>query len=445
MRPFCLSCGVKESIAFSGNLQQSYNRLDDYLSYLGKRRTLIKPDGHCLPRAVFSGMKRKGQLADLITYKQLFKTAVKEIKSNTDERYNSWLVDSKESTLEQLKLYENEIKYSSNVVDLFLVALSDVCKATIIAYYTADDDTIKHHIFHPTHGDSSTLIEVSFVGGHYDLVVDKLQPYITASEIALDDCNDVIAINGSPCKKTSQHAIKSEIKTEQRNSCSFDVNFDLVQEDVIDLVHLDVAENSNSEIEDEETLSLCSSIESDDAIGNIEPVTYCGKRKYIRPDVFDNVEPVEADAVPGNIDGIVVYIVPLKRDGNLANCKGLRPWGHAQSSTSKSFRDGPRLLHNCRGSYRCTNLRCKNLCDFGVNRKEFTVKDEYTVCYICGVEAVFIPCDARIILEENLQKNIVTCKHHGTHTCPVEIRGRTSKEEIGEDNLNKTAIAVMIG
>ena len=106
----------------------------------------------------------------------------------------------------------------------------------------------------------------------------------------------------------------------------------MVQEDVIDLVHLDVAENS--EIEDEETLSLCSSIESDDAIGNIEPVTYCGKRKYIRPDVFDNVEPVEADAVPGNIDGIVVYIVPLKRDGNLANCKGLRPWGHAQSSTS---------------------------------------------------------------------------------------------------------------
>ena len=37
---------------------------------------------------------------------------------------------------------------------------------------------------------------------------------------------------------------------------------------------------------------------------------------------------------------------------------------------------------------------------------------------ICGIEAIYVPCEARLILEQDLKKEIVTWKHYGSHTCP---------------------------
>ena len=48
-----------------------------------------------------------------------------------------------------------------------------------------------------------------------------------------------------------------------------------------------------------------------------------------------------------------VYIVPLQASGKVNNCNGTIPWGYGQTSKSKSFTKGPRLLYNCRGSYCC--------------------------------------------------------------------------------------------
>ena len=37
---------------------------------------------------------------------------------------------------------------------------------------------------------------------------------------------------------------------------------------------------------------------------------------------------------------------------------------------------------------------------------------------ICGIEVIHVPCEAGLILEQDLKKEIVTCKHYGSHTCP---------------------------
>ena len=49
--------------------------------------------------------------------------------------------------------------------------------------------------------------------------------------------------------------------------------------------------------------------------------------------------------------------------------------------------------------------------DFGLNQREFSYKNENVVCSICGVDASYIRCDARLILERNVEKKITTCKH----------------------------------
>ena len=160
-----------------------------------------------------------------------------------------------------------------------------------------------------------------------------------------------------------------------------------------------------------------------------DEVKYQGKRKYIQECVSEDTEAVVAEHVPKNIDGTSLFIVPL-HNGELSNCKGDRPWGGAISSRLKTFKDGPRLIFKCRGSYRCINSQCKNICDFGINRKEFAKKKRKIVCTIYGWTAEYILCAARLILEENLKEKTVRCKHFGTHTCPLEFQGRAERKQL---------------
>ena len=74
----------------------------------------------------------------------------------------------------------------------------------------------------------------------------------------------------------------------------------------------------------------------------------------------------------------------------LANCKGLRPWCTSQTSKSSTSTMDPRLLLNCRGNYICTNTRCPNIQDFGINRHDFIMKNLAAHCIICDSVAEFI-------------------------------------------------------
>ena len=184
--------------------------------------------------------------------------------------------------------------------------------------------------------------------------------------------------------------------------------------------------------EDSASISVTSSDENLESPESTTTVTYRGKRKYIAPDIFEDVVPIKIKALPRDINDISVYIVPLSKDRTLKTYKGGRPWSNIQSSRLKSFAAGPRLLMNCRRSYRCHNIHCKNLLDFGVNRKDFITKNDQIVCMICGIAATYVPCEARLILEQELKKEIVTCKHYGSHTCPSKNKQQIDCSEIKE-------------
>ena len=84
----------------------------------------------------------------------------------------------------------------------------------------------------------------------------------------------------------------------------------------------------------------------------------------------------------------------------LENCKGYRNWGPAVFSKTVTFRDGPRLLMDCKGSHSCINLKCKDIPEFGVDRTDFVKIEKEIYCSICDHKAIYLACDARLILEK---------------------------------------------
>ena len=128
--------------------------------------------------------------------------------------------------------------------------------------------------------------------------------------------------------------------------------------------------------------------------------------------------------VPNDIDGICIFEVPIQ--DNLNNCKGGRPWGKQISCRSKLFKE---LLVTCRVSFMCRNTNCENIMDFGINRSDFTKRNDKAICSICESDAIFVPCNARIFIEKNVGKKVNTVKHFGYHTSPP-LKGRPDKTEI---------------
>ena len=154
-------------------------------------------------------------------------------------------------------------------------------------------------------------------------------------------------------------------------------------------------------------------------------ITYRRKRKYVHHYVYDDVQSITCDFVPDDINGTTVYIVPLQASAKMKNCKGTRLQGYGQTSKSKSFTKGPRLLYNCRGSCCCANVKCANITDFGINWLEFQQKEGVMICFLCGEKGAYLPCEGRLILEKDAEKKIITAKHYGTHSFPIEVKGRS--------------------
>ena len=59
MKSFCVKCGAFASIQELEGVAELYRVSDGYLSDYMKKRIQIKPDSHCLPRAVFNGLKKR--------------------------------------------------------------------------------------------------------------------------------------------------------------------------------------------------------------------------------------------------------------------------------------------------------------------------------------------------------------------------------------------------
>ena len=70
MKAFYVTCGVFASIQEPEGVAELYRVSDGYLSDYVNKRIQIKPDGHCLLRAVSNGLKTKGFLPDHYNYKE---------------------------------------------------------------------------------------------------------------------------------------------------------------------------------------------------------------------------------------------------------------------------------------------------------------------------------------------------------------------------------------
>ena len=78
--------------------------------------------------------------------------------------------DSKE-VFRCLVEYRNVKIHTSNIVDIAIVALAAVASITIVTYYL-DGLTVKNHVFKPTKKQIIAIIEVCFINGHFELIVD---------------------------------------------------------------------------------------------------------------------------------------------------------------------------------------------------------------------------------------------------------------------------------
>ena len=183
-------------------------------------------------------------------------------------------------------------------------------------------------------------------------------------------------------------------------------------------------------VEDDFISSSNESISDDSDETEFQEVNYRGNRRYINPDVFHNVDHIKSSSVPDGIDGIKIYVVPMEENGTFKNCKGGRPWDSFQTSNKRGIPKGSRYIANCRGSYVCSNFKCENIEYFGINRREFIKWENKILCEVCGREANFIRCDARLILEKDKLKKEVTVKHYGSHTCPVEVHEWVNRQEL---------------
>ena len=315
---------------------------------------------------------------------------------------------------------------------MITAALKDICSVTIIAYYSTNSD-VQSHIFQPPNEASKTCLGLSFVNGHDDLVVDQIDNTRNIVSAFPESEHVEVLITDSSCKTTvMEDDVKQEIIKKERTS-SIDFSEEIYMfSDAEDRGRQDnwgestdsntntsvtkfVNGNENPKISD---VDLSEHHEHDES-----PIKFKGPRRYINNPVFENVSVQYVENVPVDIDRTLIYVVQEISNGELKACKAGRPWYKTQSSNIKEYTKGPRLPLNLRGGYICKNKNCKNIGNFGINQREFSYKNENVVCSIWGVDASYIRYDARLILERNVEKKIITCKHHGRHTCAVELKG----------------------
>ena len=102
-------------------------------------------------------------------------------------------------------------------MDVFAAPLANAYSATILIYYPCGKDVNTYTIVRET-GKILTYVEISFVSGHYDLIVDRLN---MKERPRKETHPEVTIIDNSPVKQTpddKRQDIKCEIKKEQ--TCS---------------------------------------------------------------------------------------------------------------------------------------------------------------------------------------------------------------------------------
>ena len=134
-------------------------------------------------------------------------------------------MENKTDALKQLDRYIVNKNYNlpSNVIDTVFAAIAQVsCICIKVYYFDETKKSMSYHEFMPPSTNVVSFIEIVFLNGHYDLVVDGLQ---TVSKIVAGQPTVYLELTDSPCKLSvgRECDFKKEIKQEplQKNDIIF--------------------------------------------------------------------------------------------------------------------------------------------------------------------------------------------------------------------------------
>ena len=150
---------------------------------------------------------------------------------------------------------------------------------------------------------------------------------------------------------------------------------------------------------EEEKQKLKPDIEADEGIDVVDGDGKCRatkKQKKIGPELWSDVAIEEVDKVPEDITGLKVYKVKLgsskEKLSIMSAAKDGRPWKKDSQTEWKGF--GKVRYSDCKGSYACSNPKCKFKNEFGVvNCTQFEKKSKS--CEVCGIKGNHVPCFPR--------------------------------------------------
>ena len=173
---------------------------------------------------------------------------------------------------------------------------------------------MKNYIFKPFNSESKTIIELAFINGHYDLIVDKLAlPISTDKKLFDTDDNitsiEIINLTSGQVESNTQFSLNASLNV------YFNIKPSLIRDEDTEMADLSFRQV------DYASISLYNTVD-EEITGD---VTYMGKRKYVHDYIHDDVQPVSCDFVPDNINSNILYIVSLQPSRRMNNCKGTRP------------------------------------------------------------------------------------------------------------------------
>ena len=129
-----------------------------------------------------------------------------------------------------------------------------------------------------------------------------------------------------------------------------------------------------------------------------EAVPIINRGNYFPLGMFSEMEPVEVDQLPPEVDGMKWYKIKCTSE-NYALKTGDRRWFVNRTSSRVNF-DGIRIVGKCLGSFVCHNPSCSYLSTEGKkNEYKFEYMFKRRVCSLCGVFAEQVACGARKLVE----------------------------------------------
>ena len=224
-----------------------------------------------------SGAKNLNLLPQFITYPGLFKATVQRIETDIN-RYTSFITESVDSAIADLNSYLIDKKYTlkSNIICVVLFALANETSCQIKVHYPDRDKIFDTHLLKPD-STSNGIIELSFINGHYDLVIkDMKQELITPTADSHRNLSNNFDV---------QNSSGNEKGNKKETECDSKVEFEPVK-----LTKKRVRSEVDSDIEERDFTTD-------------ESTRRSSGKLYVKDSNYDSITPIKVVEVPSSVNG----------------------------------------------------------------------------------------------------------------------------------------------